>query len=126
MPQNRPLTRKMEDSKGHNDSQTGEKRPHTRQRSLISLLNTERKILEKLLINRIQHHLYTTDTVNGNQFGSTTQNMVDAVVEVRQFIDPHLEVVIIPSLGVQGAFASARCPTILIGLTAADYPRNLY
>jgi hypothetical protein len=39
----------------------------------ISLLNTEGKILEKLLIKRIQHHLYTTDALNGNQFGFTPQ-----------------------------------------------------
>jgi len=58
----------------------------------ISLLNTEGMILEKLLIKRIMHHLYKTDALNGNQYGFTPQkNMVDAAMEVRQFVEPHLE-----------------------------------
>jgi len=44
------------------------------------------------LIKRIQHHLYKTDALNGNQFGFTPQkNTADAAMEVRQFIEPHLE-----------------------------------
>ena len=35
----------------------------------ISLLNIEGKVLEKLLINRITHHLYKTEFLNPNQFG---------------------------------------------------------
>ena len=58
----------------------------------ISLLNTEGKILEKLLIKRIMHHLYKTDSLNGSQYGFTPQkNMVDTAMEVRQFTEPHLE-----------------------------------
>jgi len=38
------------------------------------------------------HHLYKTDELNGNQYGFTPQkNTVDAAMEVRQFIEPHLE-----------------------------------
>ena len=36
----------------------------------ISLLNTEGKILEKLLIKRIPHHLHKTDALNGNNLDS--------------------------------------------------------
>ena len=58
----------------------------------ISVLNTEGKILEKLLIQRIMHHLPTTEALNGNQYGFTPQkNTVDAAMEVKQFIEPHLE-----------------------------------
>jgi len=93
MPQNRPLSRKMEDSKGPNDSQTGiEEDSGPSMYRPISLLNTEGKILGKLLIKRIMHHLYKTDALNGNQYGFTPQkNTVDAAMEVRQFIERHLE-----------------------------------
>ena len=58
----------------------------------ISLLNTEGKILEKLLIRRIVHHLYKTDSLNGSQYEFTPQkNTVDAAMEVRQFTETHLE-----------------------------------
>jgi len=77
----------------------------------ISLLNTEGKILEKLLIKRIMHYLYKTDSLNGSQYGFTPQkNTVDAAMEVRQFRETHLErggVANIASLDVQGAFGSA-------------------
>jgi hypothetical protein len=33
----------------------------------ISLLKTERKVLEKLLIQRIMHHAYTTETLKKKQ-----------------------------------------------------------
>jgi hypothetical protein len=96
----------------------------------ISLLNTEGKILEKLLIKRIMHHLYKTEALNGNQYGFSPQkNTVDAATEVRQFIEPHLErgvVAIIASLDIQGAFCSAWWPMILKGLRDAKCPRNLY
>jgi len=34
----------------------------------ISLLNTEGKIFEKLLIKRIMHHLQKTYSLNGSQY----------------------------------------------------------
>jgi retron-type reverse transcriptase len=75
------------------------------------LLNTEGKILEKLFIQRIMHHAYTTEALNKNQYGFTPQkNTVDAAMEVRQYIEPHINkggVAIIISLDVQGAFGSA-------------------
>jgi len=96
----------------------------------ISLLNTEGKILEKLLIKRIMHHFYKTDALNKNQFRFTHQkSTVDAVMEVRQFIEPPLErgvMTIKASLDIQGAFGSALWQTILKGLREAECPRNLY
>jgi ribonuclease HI len=96
----------------------------------ISLLNTEGKILEKLLIQRIMHHAYTSEALNKNQYGFTPQkNTVDAAMEVRQYIEPHLNkggVAIIISLDVQGAFGSAWWPAILQRLRDIKCPRNLY
>jgi hypothetical protein len=57
----------------------------------ISLLNTEGKVLEKLLIKRIMHHLYKTEFLNDNKYGFTPQkSTVDAAMVVRQYIEPHL------------------------------------
>jgi len=74
----------------------------------ISRLNTEGKVLEKLLIRRIMHYLYKTDFLNNNQYGFTPQkSTVDAAMEVRQFIELQLErrgVVITANLDVKGAF----------------------
>jgi len=96
----------------------------------ISLLNTEGKVLEKLLIRRIMHYLYKTEFLNNNQYGFTPQkSTVDAAMEVRQFIEPHLErrgVVLTASLNVKGAFGSAWWPAILKGLREAKCPHKFY
>jgi hypothetical protein len=77
----------------------------------ISLLNTEGKVVEKLLIQRIMHHAYTTEALNRSQYGFTPQKgTVDAAMEVRQYIELHLTKggsAIIISLDVQEAFGSA-------------------
>jgi hypothetical protein len=52
-----------------------EKRADTSKYSLISLLNTEGKVLEKLLSRRKTHHLRTTKYLNDNQYGFTPQKM---------------------------------------------------
>jgi hypothetical protein len=49
----------------------------------ISLLNIEGKILEKLLISRINYWAYTTNFINTNQYGFTPQrSTVDAAMAV--------------------------------------------
>jgi len=41
----------------------------------ICLLNTGGQVLEKVLINRINHHVYPTNSKNNNnQYGFTPQN----------------------------------------------------
>jgi hypothetical protein len=86
----------------------------------ISLLNTGGKILDKLLINRINHYLYKNDLLSGRQYGFTPQrNTIDAIKEAQSFIQPIIEnrgLVIMTSLDVQGAFDSAWWPAILQGL----------
>jgi hypothetical protein len=48
----------------------------------ISLLNSGGKVLEKLLINRINHHVYSRGHMNENQFGFRPQkNTVDAAIK---------------------------------------------
>jgi hypothetical protein len=96
----------------------------------ISLLNIGGKVLEKLLINRIMHHVFKTNFLNDNHFGFTPQkSTTDAAMAVKKFIEPELErgrVVIMASLDVQGPFDAAWWPAILKGLRDAKCPRNLY
>jgi hypothetical protein len=81
----------------------------------ISLINTGGKLLENLLIDRINHHLRTNKLRNSNQFGFT----VDAAMAAKQYAISHIQqgnYVIIVSLDVQGAFDSAWWPSILNNL----------
>ena len=83
----------------------------------ISLLNVGGKVLEELLINRINHHLFTNDYASNNQYGFTPQrNMTDAALAAREYIEEGFgngEVVALVSLDVAGAFISAWWPSIL-------------
>ena len=96
----------------------------------ISLLNTEGKVLGKVLSKRIMHHLFKTEYLNEHQYGFTPQkSTVDAAMEMKQYIELHLErggVVIMVSLDVHGAFDSVRWSAILQRLREAKCPRNLY
>jgi hypothetical protein len=96
----------------------------------ISLMNTEGKLLEKLLINRINHHLHTNTLLNRNQYGFIPQNsMVDAAMAVKQHSLSHIQqrnYVIMVSLDVQGSFDATWWPSMLCNLRALNCPRNLY
>jgi len=94
------------------------------------LINTGGKVLEKLLIKRIMHHLHKTEFLNDDQYGFTPQkNKIDVAMEARKFKELQLErgrVVILASLDVKVAFDSAWGPSILKGLRDTKWPRNLY
>ena len=52
----------------------------------ISLLNVGCKVLEKVIINRINHHVYTNDYINKNQYGFPPQlSTTDAAMAVKDF-----------------------------------------
>jgi len=94
-----------------------------------SLLNTEGKVLEKLLINRINHHVFSHDIVNKNQFGFTPQSSTtDAAMTVKGFIEEGLsagEIIVLISLDAKGAFDAAWWPSILNGLKDYNCPKKL-
>ena len=96
----------------------------------ISLLNIGGKVLEKLLINRINHYMYKHNLLSDKQFGFTPQkSTTDAAMEAKKFIQPVIEkrgLVIMTSLDVQGAFDAAYWPSILQALKDLGCPRNLY
>jgi hypothetical protein len=77
----------------------------------ISLINTGGKIIEKLLINGINHHLYSRRQLNKNQYGFLPQkSTVDTSMAVKVFAHTHLvqqNMVIMTSLDVLGAFDAA-------------------
>ena len=88
------------------------------------------KVLEKVLINRINHHIYSHDLVNTNHYGFTPQrNTIDAAMAVKDFVEEGLvagELIVSISLDVKGAFAAAWWPSILNGLKACGCHKNLY
>ena len=96
----------------------------------ISLLNTAAKVMEKLLINRIMHHMHSRNLMNRNQFGFTPQtSTVDALMSLKNFVEEGLhagQYVILVSLDVKGAFDAAWWPSILYNLKTHDCPKNLY
>jgi len=96
----------------------------------ISLLNIHGKVLEKLLINRISHHVFSRGLMNNNQYGFTPQrSTTDTAMAVKGFVEEGLaagEILVLVSLDVIGAFDVAWWPSILNGLKAYNCPKNLY
>jgi len=95
----------------------------------ISLLNIGGKVLEKLMINRINHHIHTNEYINKNQHGFRPQtSTIDAVMALKDYIEEGFrsgEVTVLVSLDVEGAFNSAWWPSILKSLNDSGCPRNL-
>jgi hypothetical protein len=96
----------------------------------ISLLNTGGKVLERVLINRINHHVFSHDFMNRNQHGFTPQrNTINAAMAVKDFVVEGLvagEVIVLVRLDVKGAFDVAWWPSLLNGLKACGCPKNLH
>jgi len=96
----------------------------------ISLLDTGGKMLEKIMINRINHHVYSRGYVNENQYGFRPQKCtIDAAMAIKDFVQQGLatgEVIVLISLDVQGAFDAAWWPGILNELRDCKCPKNLY
>ena len=54
----------------------------------ISLLNTRGIVLEKVLINGINHHIYSHDFMNTSQYVFTPQrSTIDASMAVKDFVE---------------------------------------
>jgi hypothetical protein len=87
------LSKKVDDSKfilitkpdKENSMEASKYRP-------ISLLNIGGKVLEKLLIHRLNHHIYKNELLMDSQYGFTQQkNYNRRSYEGKKFIDPELE-----------------------------------
>jgi hypothetical protein len=77
----------------------------------ISLLEIGGKVLEKVLINRINHHVFSQGFMNTNQYGFTPQKgTIDAAMEIKEFVKEGLaagEVIALVSLDIKDAFDAA-------------------
>jgi len=77
----------------------------------ISFFNIGGKVIEKLLINRINHHMYKNELLTDCQYGFTPQkSTTDAAMEANNCIESELEkrnVVTKTTLDVKGAFNAA-------------------
>lgn len=96
----------------------------------ISLLPVLGKTLEKLLIDRINHHLYKNNYLHKNQFGFTPQtSTIDAVLLVKHLLNTTLykkQICLVISLDISSAFDHAWIPKILYQLRRHKCPQNLY
>lgn len=96
----------------------------------IGLINVFGKLLEKLITNRLTHHLYKTNNNNTKQFGfklqtSTTHAITSALNHVYSAKKQHQHT-IIASLDIKAAFDHAWWPAIHKRLQEIDCPNNLY
>jgi hypothetical protein len=94
----------------------------------ISLLSIGGKVLEKLMINRINHHIHTKEYINKNQYGFRPQtSTIDAVMALKDYAEEAFrsEVTVLVSLDVEGAFNSAWWPSIPKSLKDSGCPWNL-
>jgi hypothetical protein len=96
----------------------------------INLLNIGGKVLEKGLINRINHRVFSQGFMNKNQYGFTPQKgTIDAAMEIKDIVKEGLaagEVIALVSLDVKNAFDAAWWPGILKELRACGCPKDLY
>ena len=106
----------------------------TRQRKIkdasISLINVGGNVLEKILINRIMHYIFSNNLMNKNQFGFTPRkSSTDATLAVKEYIEEGIKqgyITILISLDVRGAFDAAWWPSVLHALKELNCPKNLY
>jgi len=93
----------------------------------ISLINVGGKILEKILINRIMHHVYSNNLLNYNQFGFTPKkSAIDAALAVKKYLEEGISqgyIAILVNLDVKRAFDAAWWPGILKTLKEFNCPK---
>jgi len=77
----------------------------------ISLLNVAGKMLDRIMIDRIMHHVHTSAGLNSNQYGFIPQRRtVDAAMAVNVIIEKNLKqknCTSVVSLDIRGAFNAA-------------------
>ncbi|CAH2054267.1 unnamed protein product, partial [Iphiclides podalirius] len=96
----------------------------------IGLINVFGKLLEKLIINRLTHHMNVTNTYFKSQYGFKLQtSTVDAIRNALNTIKTaknNKEHVIAVSLDIKSAFDNAWWPAIFLRLRKINCPSNIY
>jgi len=84
------------------------------------LLNVAGKVLERLMLDRIMHHVHISVGLNCNQYGFIPQRgTVDAAMTIKEIIEENLEqknCTAVVCLDVRGAFDTSWWPSILHNL----------
>jgi len=85
MPKKGKHLKKVEASKYHSKNKPGQGNSMEPSKyRTISLINIGGKVLEKLLITRINHHMYRNEILINSQYGFTTEkSTIDAAMEVK-------------------------------------------
>jgi len=95
----------------------------------ISLLNVAGKVLDRLMTDRIMHHVHTNAGLNRKQYGFILQRgTVDAAIAVK-ITEENLKqknCTSVVSLDVRGVFGAAWWPSILRNLKELKCLRNLF
>ena len=95
----------------------------------ISLLNVGSKVLEKLLRDRINHHIFSKSSKWKPIWIFPQKSTIDAALAVKSFIRENLlqkNCVVMVGLDVKGAFDAAWWPCILSNLQDLRCPKYLY
>ena len=87
-------------------------------------------MLDRLIIDRIVHHVPTNAGLNSNQYGFIPQRgSVDAAMAVKEIVEENLKqknCTSVVSLDVRGVFDAAWWPSILLNLKELKCPKNLF
>jgi len=87
-------------------------------------------MLENVLENKINNHVFSKEFMNKNQYGFTPQICTKgAAMEIKEIVKEGLaagEVIALVSSDVKVAFDAAWWPWILKELRACGCPKNLY
>jgi len=131
MSNKRDIPGEMKEGQNYTNHETGYTNVRgSHQISPISLLNVGGKILERALINRLNHYMYLTEFLNKNQYGFIPQtSTIDAIMAFKNFVQEGFskgEITAIVSLDVEGAFNTAWAPSVLKHLQESGCLRNLY
>ena len=69
------------------------------------------KVLEKVLVNRISHNIFSHNLMNNKQYGLTPQrNTIGAAMAAKDFVEKGLaavEIIVLVSVDLQRAFDAA-------------------
>lgn len=96
----------------------------------ICLLPTIGKVLEKLIINRLKHHLTINKTINEKQYGfrtnTSTENAICDVLNTLKHNRREKKHSLFITLDLKGAFDTVWWPSIRDALRKANCPINIY
>jgi len=85
----------------------------------ISFINKAAKVFEKVLINGIMHHIYTSNPMCKNQYRFTPQrSREDAMMALTHFVQKSInkgQLVEVINLNVKRAFDANWWPSLLVG-----------